>query len=391
MVNNPLRIGAGRHRARRARPPLVLAFAGVLLAATTLTLIVGLATAHGQPQPAMQVAALSPAAITPVQPPRRLADGSVFVPKDAQRLFDLRSTVATAILSRPTIALRGRLVPANARAASIAAPVSGRIAPHDGGLPMAGARVREGETLFHVLSDDEPAAASKRAAMSVAIARGVAEVETLRAGTGGPGAIEQARRSLVALWSRHASQPPEHKAHAIVAPVTGYAVGFSLPAGARVEKGQPLLQVAAPEDLWLEAAVTGPFPGAGQEVAAQAALPDGRSIELGTLRVQPGTSPGETVLQFAAPALADLVRIGGEVVVYARFGAARPAIVLPRTAIIRGPDGRYRVWRQVEPERFVANAVTVEGLDAGRALVRSGLEPGATVVVRAADLIDQVR
>lgn len=390
MVNNPLRIGAGRQRVRKPRPPLALAFAGVLLAATALTLIVGLATAHGQ-QPGMQVAAIAPAAISPVQPPRRLADGSVFVPKDAQRLFDLRSTVATAILSRPTIALRGRLIASNARSASIGAPVSGRIAPLDGGLPAPGARVREGQILFHVLADEGPATASERAAISGAIARGVAEVQSLQSEAAAPGRLEQARQSLLALWGRHASQPPERKAHAVVAPVSGYVAGFALPAGARVEQGQPLLQVAAPEDLWVEASVTGAVPGAGQEIAAEAALPDGRSIALGRLSVQPGANASETVLQFAAPALADLVRIGGEVSVYARFGEARPAIVLPRTAIVRGPDGRYRVWRQVEPERFVANPVTVEGLDAGRALVRAGLEAGATVVVRSADLIDQVR
>lgn len=390
MVNNPLRIGSGRHRTRKARPPLILAFAGVLLAATALTLIVGLATAHGQSQP-IQVAAVAPSSISPVQPPRRLADGSVFVPKDAQRLFDLRSTVATAILSRPTIALRGRLIAATGRSASVEAPVSGRVAPLDGGLPVAGANVREGDTLFHVLAEEPAAAATDRAAISGAIARGVAEVEALRAGDASPGRLEQARQSLLALWSRHARQAPERRAHPVVAPVTGFAVGVALQAGTRVERGQKLLQVAAPEDLWIEAAMTGPFPGSGQDVTAEVALPDGRSVPLGALRLRPGSNPNESILQFAAPALADLVRLGSEVAVYARFGEARPAIVLPRTALVRGPEGRYRVWRQVEPERFVASPVTVEGLDAGRALVRAGLEPGTTVVVRAADFIDQVR
>ena len=67
------------------------------------------------------------------------------------------------------------------------------------------------------------------------------------------------------------------------------------------------------------------------------------------------------------------------------------AIVLPRDAVVRGGGGESLVWRHADAERFEARPVRTEPFDAARVVVRAGIGEGERIVVRGAELINQVR
>ena len=59
--------------------------------------------------------------------------------------------------------------------------------------------------------------------------------------------------------------------------------------------------------------------------------------------------------------------------------------------MVRSGNGEAMVWRHVDPERFEPRPVRTEPLDATRLIVRAGVAEGDRVVVRGADLINQIR
>ena len=66
-------------------------------------------------------------------------------------------------------------------------------------------------------------------------------------------------------------------------------------------------------------------------------------------------------------------------------------IILPRDAVVRGGNGEAQVWRHTDPERFEPRPVRTEPFDATRVIVRAGIVQGERLVVRGAELINQVR
>jgi hypothetical protein len=59
--------------------------------------------------------------------------------------------------------------------------------------------------------------------------------------------------------------------------------------------------------------------------------------------------------------------------------------------VVRGGNGEAQVWRHTDPERFDSRPVRTEPFDAMRMIVRAGVAQGERIVVRGAELINQVR
>jgi hypothetical protein len=64
---------------------------------------------------------------------------------------------------------------------------------------------------------------------------------------------------------------------------------------------------------------------------------------------------------------------------------------VPAAALMRNPANQTIVWVKTAPERFEPRTVTFEPLDGASVAVTSGLRSGDRVVVRAANLVNQVR
>jgi hypothetical protein len=65
--------------------------------------------------------------------------------------------------------------------------------------------------------------------------------------------------------------------------------------------------------------------------------------------------------------------------------------MIDRDAIVRGGNGETIVWRHTEPEVFEARPVRTEPFDATHVLVAAGVGDGERIVIRGAELINQVR
>jgi membrane fusion protein, heavy metal efflux system len=77
--------------------------------------------------------------------------------------------------------------------------------------------------------------------------------------------------------------------------------------------------------------------------------------------------------------------------VLVQSGTPAKGLVLARDAVVRNANGEHVVWLHVAAERFEPRPVRTQPLDAERLIVAAGLAEGDRVVVRGADLINQIR
>lgn len=72
-------------------------------------------------------------------------------------------------------------------------------------------------------------------------------------------------------------------------------------------------------------------------------------------------------------------------------GAPVAGLLVPRDALVRGSDGLPAVLVHETAQRFVPRTVRVEPAGAGAVRLVAGVEAGARVVVRGANLLNQIR
>ncbi|HML30878.1 MAG TPA: HlyD family efflux transporter periplasmic adaptor subunit [Hyphomicrobium sp.] len=164
--------------------------------------------------------------------------------------------------------------------------------------------------------------------------------------------------------------------------------------GQVVEAQQLLFQIVDPDSLWVEALAFDGAAATGVEKNNKEAIgttADGRKIELSfagrglTLRQQ--AVPLRFRIKGSSPGLS----IGEPVTVHAPVDEPIAAIPLPRSSVVRSGNGQSVVWAHTGPERFEQRVVASEPIDADRIGITAGLEPDTRVVVRGAELINQVR
>ncbi len=65
-------------------------------------------------------------------------------------------------------------------------------------------------------------------------------------------------------------------------------------------------------------------------------------------------------------------------------------IIISRDAVVRGGNGESVVWRHIEAELFEPRPVRTEPFDATRVLIAAGVGESERIVVRGAELINQI-
>ena len=83
--------------------------------------------------------------------------------------------------------------------------------------------------------------------------------------------------------------------------------------------------------------------------------------------------------------------IGMPVNVIAANGEPVTAMIVPKDAVVRSPNGEAIVWRHEEPELFEPQPVRTAPFDATRVVIAAGVNKGDRVVGRASELVNQVR
>lgn len=338
----------------------------------------------------------SPAAPT-ANGPQRLPDGSVFLPKPAQRQLGVRTVVTEENELARSVALNGSVLMDPNAGGKVQPLNAGRIAPGPRGLPTVGQAVRRGEVLAYVASSAAPIERSNQAAQLAELraAKSLAEKRVARlkelADTVPRKDIEAAESEAASLAGRIAAVGSGLATReALVAPVSGVIAWAHAVAGQVVDARELIFEIVDPNRLRIEALAFDP---------ALAANVGSATLAVGQQRV-PLTFIGaarrlrEQALPLAFRAHGTALNglaVGQPVRVFVQTKDKIKGIAVPEASLMKNPANQTVVWVKAAPERFEPRVVTTETLDGVSVAVTSGLQAGDRVATQGATLINQVR
>ncbi|RZU00903.1 efflux RND transporter periplasmic adaptor subunit [Rivibacter subsaxonicus] len=329
--------------------------------------------------------------------PQRLPDGSVFLPKPAQRQLGLRTMVAEAGELPRSIELNGRVVMDPNAGGRVQAVVPGRIEAGPRGLPNAGQTVRKGEILAYVVPSAAPIDRSNQAAQLAELraARDLADKRVARlrdlADTVPRKEIEAAESEAASLSQRIAAVSGGlSNRDTLVAPVSGVIASTGAVAGQVVDARELVFEIVDPKRLRIEAlafdaALAGDVAGATLAVGSE-------RVPLSFLGAARSLREQALPLSFGAEGAAlGKLAVGQPVRVFVQTRSQVKGIAVPAASLLRSPSNQTIVWVKTAPERFEPRTVTTEPLDGVNVAVTSGLQAGDRVATQGATLINQVR
>ncbi len=344
-----------------------------------------------------------PASPAATDAPRRQPDGSVSMPKHAQRVLAIRTVLAAENDAPRTVQVIGQVIADPEAAGRVQASQPGRVSVGERGLARLGQRVEKGDALAVVTPSigavERGGVQAQVAELDAAVRLAQAKVARLSALAGSvPGKdIDEARLELDGARRRRAALALSLAGdEALRAPVSGVVAVANAQVGALVESKDVLFEIVDPARLWVEAVLTDPAL-AGQVGGASARTADGRTLPVTFIGRGLTLRQGAVPLQFRVDDPPPGLAVGSPVTVVAELdgpGAEKErGVALPRAAVVRQGNGLPAVWDHVSAERFVARPVRVRPLDAGRVLVLGGLpsDPAPRIVVQGAELLGQVR
>lgn len=333
----------------------------------------------------------------------RLPDGSVNVPKTAQRRMAIRTVLAPESEAAATVEMPGRVIVDPNASGRVQAVHGGRIEPGPKGLPVAGQSVKRGEVLAYVRHHAEPYAlgaqqaqlAELRAQRQLAEQR-VQRLEGLE-GTVPRKEIEAVRTEAKSLAERERSISGSLVAReSLTAPVSGVIARADLVVGQVVESRDTLFEVVDPARMLVEVTTADATVATRVDGASLQGVPEvtlrllgaSRSLRDGVLPLVFAISPVTTrrVLPHPLP-----LAIGQPVTVVAQSKERIKGVVLPAQAVVRNPSNEPIVWIKSGAERFIPQPVQYRSLDASTVVVTQGLSADNRVVVQGAALIAQIR
>lgn len=325
----------------------------------------------------------------------RLPDGSVNVPKLAQRRMGIRTLMVKEGEYARTVELNGRASIDPNAGGRVQAPFAGQILPGAKGLPFAGQRVVKGQVLAR-LRPTGPAIERGNQAARLAELRAhrallVKRVERLKSLEGVVPAkeIEAAQAELAAaIGQERAVARSIGGVEAIVAPASGVIASASVLNGQIVESRDVLFEIVDPQRMVIEA--WSPDTAIARKISA-ATLADVPDVELTLLGGGRTLREGAVPINFRARGPALDLAVGQAVTVLARLDTKVKGIALPAAALARNPANETVVWIKSGAQRFIALPVEATALDARTVIVTKGLSPDNRVVVAGTSLINQIR
>ncbi len=343
---------------------------------------------------------------------RRLADGSLFVPKAVQHQLGLRTLVAEIKDLAATVEFNGKVIADPNAGGRVQASQSGRIEPGPKGLPTLGQKVVKGQVLAYLRptansierGNQQAQLAELESQFSIA-ERKVVRYEQLE-GALPRSAIEAARFELEALKQRRAAVGASINApEPLRSPVSGVISAAGAVVGQVVEAKEILFEVVDPARLSVEALAYDPALVEG--IATASALVPGGVLELQfvgggrQLREQAlpllfrvkfpkRTFPSRGIETFGAAQNAP-VAVGQALKVIARTARKTRGVAVPQASLAKNGAGETVVWVHAGAERFTPHKVRFQSLDASTAAVTSGIQNGERIVTEGAGLLAQMR
>lgn len=332
----------------------------------------------------------------------RNADGSYFVPKGLQRMFEVRTERAAVSEVRATRKLNGRVVPDPKAHGRVEAGLLGRFEAPETGIPVVGDEVRKGQVLGTVVPVvgvvDRSSVRREIARLTHEIRITAESLEITKQFSFVPfreGKVIQLETRLHGLRQEREALLPQLKTQEYLrAPIDGVIASSTAVTGRVTQPGEMLFDIVNPKQLWVE--VTVPDPTIAAEASpgsrASALTPEGQSMTVTYMGSGPSVRQQSTPMLFRIDNPPKGLRVGRPVAVLMQGEqAAQPGIPLRRAAIAVGSDGIQQVWEHTEPETFVPRVVQTQDIDAQTVLVLNGVTEGARIVVRGTGLMTQLQ
>lgn len=377
---------------RRALPALIAPIALVALLATA-ALNAGSAAAHEghkhDDEPALP--------LTRGDGPQRLADGSVFLPKQTQRQLTLRTLLSERGEQPISVELSGKVVIDPGSGGRVQTMIGGRIEAPAGGIAPLGKPVKKGELLARVhpavspleLGGQTAQAAELRAALGVAEKRLVRlrelEATVARKDLDVAEAEVQSLRERVAAIGRSLRHHDELRA-----PVSGIVAAANVVAGQIVEPRDVLFEIIDPANLRVEALAYEPRLAADIAGAYGSAGP-GQEVLLSFVGAGRSLREQAIPLLFRVDGGSATLALNQPLKVFAQTRAQIQGVALPSGAVVKNAANQDIVWVKTAAERFIPRPVRKQPLDGTRVAVVDGLAGGERVVVQGTALLNQVR
>lgn len=300
--------------------------------------------------------------------PQRLADGSVFLPRPAQRQLSVRTMVAEAGDLPRAFELNGRVLMDPNAGGKVQAIVAGRVTPGPKGLPMPGQIVRKGEVLAYVT----PEIGSRNRSLAESRLQRLRELSD----TVPRKLIEEAEAAVAN--------------EQLVAPVDGVVASAHVVSGQVVEAKETLFEVMNPQRLLIEALVYDV--NLANDLTAAYLVAGNERTQLKLQGVARVLRDQALPISFRGDGAAlSSLAVGQPVKVYAQSKQTIKGIAVPSASLMKNPANQPVVWVKSSSEKFEPRTVTFEPLDGTRVAVTSGLKPGDRVATQGATLINQVR
>lgn len=331
--------------------------------------------------------------------PRRLPDGTAFAAKPTQRLLDIRTATAEPRTARPASSLIGRVIGDPNRSSIVQSIYGGRIVPNEGALPRIGQKITKGETLVRIEPylpiADRTTISEKMAEIEQLIAVAETKINRLRPlaerGAAPMGQLNDLESELAGLRARRETVRDSRSGYELLRASTDGVITMAKAVPGQVVQPQDVLfEIANPQGLWVEALAYDDIDLSGS-VEAAATGSEGTSFDLSYLGTSRTLRQHASVIHFSIPEPPSNLRIGQPVTVLVQAGAAKEGLIFPRDAVVRSSNGENVVWLHVDPERFEPRSVRILPLDAKNVIVAAGLDASDRVVVRGADLVNQIR
>ena len=300
--------------------------------------------------------------------PQRLPDGSVFLPKPAQRQMDLRTVQTAAQETMRALELNGRVTMDPNAGGKVQAIVAGRVTPGPRGLPLAGQAVKRGEVLAYVT----PAVGGEGRSLAVSrLNRLKALQDTVPRKT-----IEEAEAAVAN--------------EQMVAPVSGVVSAAYVVAGQVVDARETLFEVVDPARLQVEALVYDV--ALATSIRSAHAVLGSEKLPLKLLGAARAMREQALPVTFRAEGeLASRLAVGQPLKVVVQTGQTVQGVPVPLASVMKNPANQNVIWVKTGPESFSPRVVVFEPLDGANVLVTSGLDGGERIAVEAAALLNQVR
>ncbi len=329
----------------------------------------------------------------------RLADGSVIIPKPAQRRMGIKTQRASESQAATTTELPAQVMADPNASGQLQALHGGRIEPGPSGLPTVGQSVKKGDVLAYIHHHAEPYALSAQQSQLADIKsqRELAQQRVLRleglAATVARKDIDAARSEAQSLAEREKFIQQGLTAREVLkAPVSGVVAHTTLAVGKVVDARDVLLTVVHPSRMQIEARTADATLAPRMEAAFIKNLSEVTLQFKGAARMM---YEGMLTLNFSVhtnnPKTALPLAVGQPLTLIVQTKERIGGVVLPAQALARNPSNEPIVWIKSGAERFYPQVVQFKPINAHEMVVTKGLSADNRVVVEGAALIAQIR